>query len=111
MQLYASTQPKPKRNKPPKSQTVTECEQAQNKEPANQGLQDPPVSQFVLITSVTTIVGRVNDKHVLCKMLSNQGFLFTPGQEGYYPGPPKAQAWTLIVSPTRRSLADLHEGQ
>ncbi|KAK2874307.1 hypothetical protein Q8A67_021460 [Cirrhinus molitorella] len=45
MQLYASTQSKPKRNKPPKTQAVTECEQAQNKEPANQGLQDPPVSQ------------------------------------------------------------------
>lgn len=111
MQLCASTQSKPKCNKPPKTQAVTECEQDQNKEPANQGLQDPPVSQVVLITSVTTIVGRVNDKHVLCKMLGNQRFLFPPGQEGYYPRPPKAQAWALIVSPTQRSLADLHEGQ
>lgn len=103
--------PNPNVTNPPKTQAVTECEQAQNKEPANQGLQDPPVSQVVLITSVTTIVGRVNDKHVLCKMLGNQGFFIPPGQKGYYPGPPKAQAWALIVSLTRRSLADLHEDQ
>lgn len=98
----------------PKTQTFTilrKGDQTQNKEPANQGLWDPPVSQVVLITSVTTIVGCVDDKHVLCKMLGNQGVSLSPGQEAYYTGPPKAQARLLIASPTWRSLADPRKSQ
>lgn len=75
-------------------------ENLQNKELR---VQDPPVPQVVLITSVTTKVGRVNDKHVCRKAAGWSEGSPAPWSGGLWPRP---RLWYAVVL---HSLADLRK--